>query len=96
MGSLMVTKPFNSVTERKPPPPPPLLFLLLLTKPRNVSVEIKSSYLWTVKTGSAPYQRGPPVVGGLPLPALPVSSLSFLLTPLPSLSVVPQQPYRGN
>lgn len=86
----MVTKPFNPVTERKPP----LLFFLLLTKPRNVSVEIKSSYLWTVETGSAPYQRGPPVVGGLPL--LPVSSLSFLLTPLPSLSVVPQQPYRGN
>lgn len=94
MGSPMVTKPFNSVTERKPPL---LLFLLLLTKPRNVSVKIKSSYLWTVETGSAPYQRGPPVVGGLPLlPALPVSSLSFLLTPLPSLSVVPQQPYRGN
>lgn len=71
-----------------------LLLLFLLTKPRSVSVEIN---LCTVETGSAPHQRGPPVVGGLPLlPALPLSSLSFLLAPLPSLSVVPQQPCRGN
>lgn len=30
------------------------------------------------------------------LPEFPLSSLSFLLTPLPSLSVVPQQPHGGN
>lgn len=64
-----------------------MAFLQALNK--NVSL--------TVKTGNAPHQRGWPPVKRCPLlQTFPLSSLSSFLTSFPFLSVVPQQPHRGN
>lgn len=72
-------------------------FLTLILCVLQTSFLLKTLLPWIVATGIAPYQRGRPVVGGCPLlPALPLSSLSSLLTSFPSLSVVSQQPVGGN